>query len=324
MPTYTHEDVIVRFPDALTGMSVSGLLTNKATFHVKVYPPIHLELFALISPDYNIQIVVHNEVVEFRRNQFVARKEIGKVNRHFQVLASWQPNQFQLAIMVDDNVGGEDACVTVKTEPLYVPISLLKWARKFNLIPRTTYNSAAEFFGVFIESLRQAEKVIHDTNSYSLFWDRQHSKRAIRRMVPKREPVAMSGVAAFIQDQSIIAGYQIIKESGAGSGSLDLRAIATLTTGEIITVCVEGKNAQSTDIEHGITDQLPEYMRRTGASYGIYLVLWYKCELYPKPNESGLELTLRLTKLRPWETIVVEQFDLAIPLSPSHRDFEYE
>ena len=119
-------------------------------------------------------------------------------------------------------------------------------------------------------------------------------------------------------------GYELIRESAAGSGSIDLRASAPLNDGGIINICIEAKNAHSPDLIHGLTEQLPSYMKNTHADYGIYLVLWYQCESFPEPKESSMELTLNLTNLKPWENIVVEKFDLGIPLSPSDKRYKYE
>jgi hypothetical protein len=77
MPTYAHEDVVVRFADKLAGMSVSALLTNKFTFHVRAFPHTQGELFSLLSPEYQIQMVIDDGYVTLRRNQYAARKEIG-------------------------------------------------------------------------------------------------------------------------------------------------------------------------------------------------------------------------------------------------------
>lgn len=323
MPSYEHEGIVVRFPDQAAGMSVSGLLSNKGVFHVKMLPGGSGELFAFISPTYTTRLLIADGAVEFWRNSYVARMTVGAFKKHFQILLSWKPDEFQLELMIDNQIGGPDACITVSTEPIYVPLDLLTWARRFNLLPRATYGSPAEFLGVFIESLRQAHKNIRDTNSVKLFWDRQHSSQPGYRLVPKREPEAMAGIAGFLQDQSMVAGYQLIRESGVGAGSLDLRAIAPLRSGGVTTICVEGKNAHSDDLEHGIVDQLPAYMQSCRADFGIYLVLWYQCEEFSRPPESAIDTTWALTKKRPWETIAVEQFDLGLPKSPSERNFSF-
>jgi len=322
MPEYTHEDVTARFPDELVGMSISTLLTNQGTFHVKVSSVGRGELFTFLSPQFHMKLVINDGFVEFHRNTYIARKEIGSVKRHFQILISWKPGLFQLSLIVDDKTS-IDGTLTIETDPIFVPVSALDWARRFNLLPRSTYNSPAEFLGVFIESLRQTERAIRDANSYKLFWDRQKGVDEEPKLIPKREPEAMSGLAAFLQDQSLLSGFQLIQESVAGSGTLDLRAIATLGSGGFVNVCVEGKNAHSNDLKHGITDQLPSYMRSNGADYGVYLVLWYQCDEFQKPSSSETDVTWELTKLRPWKTIVVEKFNLALPISPSVRSYKY-
>ena len=320
MPTYQHEGVVVRFPDVAVGLSVSGLLSNSGVFHVKITPGSSGELFALLSAAYSIELQIDSARVRFKRNAFVVEKTIGPVQRHYQVLISWKPDKMQVAVMVDDQVGGDDACVSLDTPPLYVPIQLLEWARRFNLSPRSTYSSPAEFMGVLLESIRQAQAKIRDTASISLFWDRQRDKGAPERWVPKREPESMAGIAGFLQDQSLIAGYQLIQESKAGAGTVDLRAVAALTGGGFATVCLEGKNAHSEDLQHGVTDQLPSYMQSCKADLGVYLVLWYRCEVFDRPNTADIDLTWSLTKVRPWETIAIEKFDLGFPVSPSKTE----
>lgn len=320
MPQYSHDGVEVRFPDEAAGLSVSGLLSNKGMFHVKASPGSRGELFAFNSQSYHLSLVVEADHVKFRRNQYVARKTIGTVKRHFQILVSWNPSVIQLALMVDDNVGGDDACVTVPTNPIFVSPKLLTWARRFQLLPRSTYASPAEFLGVLVEALRQTERVIHDTDCYALFWDRRRATPGGRH--PKHEPEVMAGIAGLLQDQALLGGFELLQESQAGPGSVDLRAIAALTDGGTTSVCVEGKNAHSQDLEHGVSQQLPAYMTSVRADYGIYLVLWYQCDQFPEPRESDVDLTWNLTKRRPLESIVIEKMNLALPISPSDRRFK--
>jgi hypothetical protein len=64
-------------------------------------------------------------------------------------------------------------------------------------------------------------------------------------------------------------------------------------------------------------------MASTGADFGVYLVLWYQCEQFKQPAQSDIDVTWSLSKLRPWETIAVEKFDLAFTAPPSSPDFQY-
>jgi hypothetical protein len=103
MPTYAHEDVVVRFPDGLAGTSVSNLLSNEGTFLVEMLSKKRGELFSLLSPEFRIQMVIDDGHVAFRRNEYQVRNEIGRFRRHFTIIAKWGPDQFQLRVLLDDN-----------------------------------------------------------------------------------------------------------------------------------------------------------------------------------------------------------------------------
>jgi hypothetical protein len=55
-------------------------------------------------------------------------------------------------------------------------------------------------------------------------------------------------------------------------------------------------------------------MRSVSPDYGVYLVLWYQCEAFPQPEQNAVDITWQLTKLRPFDNIVVEKFDLAVQI----------
>jgi hypothetical protein len=323
MPDYTHDGIEVRFTDQGRGLSISKLLSNMGTFDAEVISQ-HAEgeFFAVLSPEYQMSLTVRQGVVEFRRNSHVARKEIGPYRRSFKIVLSWMPHQFQLVVGMD-NRASVDAVVTIRTAPIFVPLTLLQWSRQYSLLKRLTYRSKEEFLGILFDAPQQAKQKIRSTNGHSLFWDRQRSGSTSPRLVPKREPEAMAGLTAFLQDQSTLSGFELIRESATGPGSLDLFVIAPLSAGGSVRVCVEGKNAHSRDIEHGVTDQLPAYMKRKQADHGIYLVLWYQCEAFPEPREDEIDLTLRLRRGKPFRNITVECFDLSLPRSPSDPDFEF-
>ena len=322
MPIYEHKGISAKYADKLVGMSTSGMLSNQGTFCVQLTYIQNCELFSFQSPEFKTHLIIDNGVVEFIRNDKVARKEIGSVHNSFSILISWSPDRFQLALIVDDNIGSDDECITIETKSLFIPSPLIKRARQLNLTPRNSFNSPSEFLGVLLENIRQANNNIRNSNAFNIFWDRQSQKGVPHSRIPKREPESMSGLSAFLQDQSLISGYELIAESTAGAGKLDLRAIAQLSSGGFINICIEGKNAHSNDLEHGVTEQLPEYMRRTNADYGIYLVLWYKCDYFPEPNGTNIDTTLGLTKSKPMKNITVESFDLSLPLYPSNRKFK--
>ena len=322
MPTFQHKGVTASFPDQAVGLSVSRLLSSIGTFHVEVSPEARGKIFSLRSSNYVLELEIAEDEVHFCRNTFVASKAVGTVQRFYQILCSWKPDQFQLALIVDGNVGGPDACVTIETPNIFVPVELHQWAREFNLVARSSYASAEEFLSILTDCLQHVRQNIVDTNAFSLFWDYKKSGSGRSKSLPKREPQVVAGIEALLRDQSLLLGYELSREAVAGAGNLDLKATASLQAGGLVNVAIEAKNAHSSDIEHGIRLQLPAYMKAISARYGIYLVLWYKCVEFTKPSVSSMDLTWNLTKERPHDGIAVELFDLSPPVSPSKLKHE--
>ncbi len=318
MTNYQFEDITVRYPEQLTEMSFSSLISNQASFHIQLPPDANGELFFFESSKYRTSCIIHDGIVEFRRNDYLAQKKVNSSCRYYQVLLSWNPERFQLALMFDGDVGGEDACKTIETKRIIIPPSLLQQIRKYNIIHRTTYDSTIDFLNILSEGIVHVNKNIQAANSHRSFWDIQKGQSPI----PKKEPQSMAGIAALLQDHSLISGYELVQESSAGAGRLDLRAIAPKKSGGFINICIEAKNAHSNDLKHGLTDQLPEYMERVGSDYGIYLVLWYKCKYFQKPVNDLF--AWELTKLKPLQNINIVKFDLSLPLNPSDRKFKYK
>ena len=212
MAHYEHDGVIVRFPDEAIGLSITGLLSNSAALHTKGTPGAEAEIFSIISNSYSIRLFIKDNVVHFHRNEDHIFKEIKNVKQHFRILVSWKPDMLNIAVIVDDNYKDPDCAIAYKTNPVYVPIELLNWARRFNLLPQTVYKSPAQLLTKFVESLRQTNLIIKKENSYKLFWDRQKSTTP-SIFVPKREPEVMAGISSFLQDHSLLGGYSLIRES---------------------------------------------------------------------------------------------------------------
>ena len=161
MPIYEHDGTVVSFAEKMAGLSISKLLSNKGTFHVKVFSSdAQGELFSFASELYKIRLSILNGEVIFSRNDYVARKKVGPIQRHYQIVCSWMPDKFNLAVMVDDKVGNDDACVTVETRPIYIPIDAISWARRYNLLSRSIFSSPEEFLGVVVESIQQVNRKI--------------------------------------------------------------------------------------------------------------------------------------------------------------------
>lgn len=325
MPITKYEDAYIQFNDQLIGMSNTSLLSNTFNFHVQASNDLEGELFSVLSSEYSMKLSVLQGTVKFERNQYEASIHIGSNAKYFFITLSYDPTKFHLSIhSVLNNGENIEQVKTIDTSTLYIPINLIRWAQRHNLLPKKNYSTSLEFLTTLLEDIRLSEKKIRDTNSHILFWDRQRKQGLKNKLLPKLEPEAATGIYAFLQDSSINHGYELMHETSSSSGSVDLYVIATNTNGGFIKICIEIKNAHSDDIEHGLKEQLPEYIRGKNADYGIYLVLSYKCEKFERPLEELSNLKLKLTRLNQFSNISVEIFDLSIPLPPSSKKFVYQ
>jgi len=110
------------------------------------------------------------------------------------------------------------------------------------------------------------------------FWIEEGSK-----MIPVLERKAQPIIYNQIRFLAAIKGISLSREVIAANGSLDFHFSYTKND-VLMNVCVELKNAHHGNIEHGITTQLPLYIKDIGAREGIFLVLWYKSGSFNKPS----------------------------------------
>ncbi|MCH7960562.1 MAG: hypothetical protein IID08_10535 [Candidatus Hydrogenedentes bacterium] len=313
--------VIVYINDLMPTISISSILSNTITFGCPFTASSNGRIFSLDSRDFYVRLEIQDGMVSLRRNNFEAKQDIRAAKEQFHVLGGWKPDQFQLVAMLDGDVGLDSDVVNVNTSPIYVPTRLLTWARRTSLLPQQQYSSVADFVRKIVEAIRQAQATIMRVGSHSQFWDFPRSGDDRNFPVPKSEPQAMKGVAALLQDQAALGDFELSTELNAGTGSLDMLATASLAGGGLVKIAIEAKNAHAGNINHGIEHQLPSYMYSKGADFGIYLVLWYKCQQYDEPKEGSTDLKLGLTKLRHLENMTVEILDLSLPVSPSRTNF---
>ena len=187
MPDFTDEDAIARFADQLMGISVSKLLSNIGTFHVLISPGGYGELFRLDGQGYETRLWIDGAIVYFKRNQYLASRPINFPNRHYHINISWKFDLFQLAVWSDEEVGNEDVCETVSTpEGIYVPNTLITWARQKHKLPQQSFESVAEAMSVVIEAIHQIEQRIRDSDMFSLFWDYDRTGKSKIPPKPKR------------------------------------------------------------------------------------------------------------------------------------------
>ena len=84
-----------------------------------------------------------------------------------------------------------------------------------------------------------------------------------------------------------MCNLSLVREVGAGIGSLDFLLEGIVDGGQKINVCVEVKLAHSgkNKLKKGLLTQLPQYMAALSAQYGVFLVLWFKGLGFDQPSE---------------------------------------
>lgn len=112
-------------------------------------------------------------------------------------------------------------------------------------------------------------------NGYKTFWNNNGS-------TPKQEVDAQHSVLSMLSHALNIAGLKIESEAVTPGGNVDFYIYASVKNKGVMGICLELKLAHRTkaDIEKGFFSQLPEYVKRKNALYGIYLVLWYNSDEY--------------------------------------------
>jgi len=320
MPTYSHKDLKVTFADALyPRLSISALLSNVCSFHVRLFNVKQDGiLFAISAPEYSMSLAVRDGAVHFARNNFVASKAIGPMKQSFQILLSWQPEAFALALIVDNEDKG---CSNVRTPILLVPPAVIRRAREISLLPGKSYASAQEFVASFIEGLSQLRQKIDITRR--AFWDYQRGGSSQGNPIPKREPQSMALITSLLDDHALVGGYELDREPSTGVGSPDLKAVAPLTGSGLARIALEGKNAHAADLLHGLQHQLPAYMQAVDADFGVYLVLWFKCAEFPCPPGEQVDVSWPLGKLVSGSNIDVQFFDVSLPVTASNPNFTF-
>jgi hypothetical protein len=162
-----------------------------------------------------------------------------------------------------------------ETVPTVPPNSLYVWARKRLLISERNYARPGQVFNVVIDALQALNEDISMTSDLAGFWDEQRDGNKVVKLIPKREPIITRHIESRLRDITLQKNIDIMREVEIGNSKLDLLFSAPLADGNTVKVCVEVKKAYAGDLAHGLSIQLPEYMRRLGTDYGVYCVIHF-------------------------------------------------
>ncbi|WP_417943143.1 COR domain-containing protein [Flavobacterium sp. RS13.1] len=123
------------------------------------------------------------------------------------------------------------------------------------------------------------ENEISLKEGYINFWRDKHCTQ------PKDEVEVQPYICNAIDSYCKVRGVNLSREVKEGNGNVDILFSYTNKENQILKVCVEIKKAHHQDIETAISTQLPVYMKSTGTESGIYLVIWFKNDIFPQPKK---------------------------------------
>jgi len=156
---------------------------------------------------------------------------------------------------------------------------------------------------------------IENHGGYKYLWKNDENGEQVPCREPETQPYIFSHLKAIFD----FMGIQISREVESSNGEVDFLISFTNSQNKLLKLCVELKLAHADNIEKGLTKQLPVYLKGERCKYGVYLVLWYKCDFFnrPKKYKSLNELEGQLNKINANENIATLIIDCTKPISPS-------
>lgn len=203
--------------------------------------------------------------------------------------------------------------VTRSTPSTAPPLAFVRELRRQGRLELASFASEAMFRSDVVALFQEIQSKVYDKGSVSQFWN---GKR------PKSEPELQPVLETLMSDQALDRKIDVHREVKAAGGELDFLFTGALQDGTSVRLPIECKLAHASDIEHGISTQLPEYMRALGCEFGVYYVLNFRGREWSKPTDTDGELLLRLTKASskaPDLRIAIRFLDLSRRQPPSKR-----
>lgn len=254
----------------------------------------NLTLFRITSEAYKLEAIVDSGKVFVRRNGLYQHSETYLGQDDCCVAIQWDTGSIACGINIVGSSDPMDSHMRAVRTPLTTPpAQLIEDLRRHSLLPHQLYHSSDHLFGTLLDCIHLSELDIRRHGSEKLVWGKGGDRDR-----PLDEPDISKLLAIPLTAHCGARGIDVICESNAGSGKLDFYVVANVSGRGLVRVALEAKKADSPRLIPGFTDQLPEYMRRLGTDYGIYIVYWLKSERYPHPVEDSYPV-LEISRLHP-------------------------
>lgn len=150
-----------------------------------------------------------------------------------------------------------------------------KMIEKYTVCEKIEYATPDELVMNVQNIISSLNNILFTYGGYNAFWDNNKSIKT-----PKKEVDSHDSITLMLVDKLTKAGLNLHKEDFTSSGNVDFYISGYVKDYGILGVCIEVKNAHSDKLKDGFFKQLPEYVKRKNALYGIYLILYFNSDKY--------------------------------------------
>jgi hypothetical protein len=248
-------------------------------------------LFVLTGCDFYFALAIADGRIVLERNGEAA--EVGFVacspGTPQTITAMWSPTSLELHCGISPKAGQGQL---VKTRYTLAPPGLIRFARFKKLLPSTSFPSVEALRSVVHEGLGNIRDDVQSRGTYNPFWDQSYEGRSKKEPSPKKEIDIHPTLNLLFQEWAVLRSIEVIPENQTGAGPMDFCFLGHVEGAGPTSICVEVKLAQAQDLLHGLEVQLPSYVQRKGALYGVYVVLWFRGDWFDKPTLAVIQRVL--------------------------------
>lgn len=286
------------FPMIKSQITFSDFCSPIGTIDFKVHESFlknSLTLFSFAYSDFIFEVKIRDGMVFIMRNGHCQQSEQYLGNGSCQIALQWTIDSIGCGIVSPDSSTDMNYHLRAVHTPITIPpAEIVNILRKENLLNNAKYESMDAFFATVIDSLHCCQEDIRRHGAERLFWKKTNDKT----WQPVDEPDISRGVATFLSIYGALKNFDVTCEPIAGAGNLDFHIVAPVAD-SVKKIGIEAKKAESDDLVNGFKIQLPDYMRRIGTDYGIYLIYWLKSPDYLFPSSYNTCAELEIEKLHP-------------------------
>ncbi|HQW19982.1 MAG TPA: hypothetical protein PLI90_04835 [Rhodocyclaceae bacterium] len=319
---YTHTlgpATLQLFEQIKSHVSISDFCATAATVEFAANDGLlenDLTLFRLSFPGFELEARCREGIVFIRRNGQYQHSEQILGGDRLHVAIQWDVESIGCGIApwTGDWSVMNSHMRAVRTPYTVPPLELHRSLRAHNLLVGTAYKSADDVFATVLDCLHLCEEDIRKFGAERFVWGKQGADDR-----PLDEPEISRLVASFLASYGAARNFDVSCEPVSGGGNVDFWVVAPVSNAGLAKIAIEAKKADSPNLSHGFTAQLPAYMTRLKAQHGIYLVYWLKSPNYPHPSHDSfqkLEIEV-LHQLRRAPGIRSVGIDLSRTASPS-------